>query len=292
MGDTAKVQSATERIQAGPRISEEELLSRVEEAPFGPRSKDLARAAAHYESLGGVGWGLFSVTPVIERGQGSLLYDADGRRYIDLLSGFSVSNLGNCHPAITAAIQEQAATLTHFFDFSHPQRVRLAERLSELSGIAGTPRVLFGATGSDGVEGAIKAARFYTGKPYVLVAKGDYHGATFGTIGLTSRKGMNANYYPGSTDGNVGFFGFPHPYREGLSEFGGFGAEALAELERSLTGTYSPYADGAGNLVAAILVEPFQSSSGYYIPPRNYLKELRRIADEHGILLIIDEVQT
>jgi 4-aminobutyrate aminotransferase-like enzyme len=106
---------------------------------------------------------------------------------------------------------------------------------------------------------------------------------------------MNANYFPGGTDAHVGFFGFPHPYRAGLRDAGGFGGvglEALEELERSLSGTYSPYADGAGNLVAAILVEPFQSSSGYYIPPRDYLKELRRITDEHGILLIIDEVQT
>ncbi|MDR2106008.1 MAG: aminotransferase class III-fold pyridoxal phosphate-dependent enzyme, partial [Coriobacteriales bacterium] len=207
------VPNARQRIEQAPRVTEDELLARIEQSGFGPRSRELAQAAAHHESLGGVGWGLFAATPVIERGEGSLLYDADGKRYIDLLSGFSVSNLGNCHPAITEAIQAQAATLTHFFDFSHPQRIRLAQRLGELSGIEGATRVLFGVTGSDGVESAVKAARAYTGKPYVLVAKGDYHGATFGTIGLTSRKGMNANYFPGGTDAHVGFFGFPHPYR-------------------------------------------------------------------------------
>ncbi|MDR1184699.1 MAG: aminotransferase class III-fold pyridoxal phosphate-dependent enzyme, partial [Coriobacteriales bacterium] len=175
--ETIRVLSAAERIAGEPRVAEAELLARVDEAPFGPLTKELARRAAHHESLGNVGWGLFPVTPVIERGEGSLLYDVDGKRYIDLLSGFSVSGLGNCHPAITEAIREQAGRLTHYFDFPHPGRVRLAERLGELSGIGGDTRVLFGTTGSDGVESAVKAARFYTGKPYVLVAKGDYHGA-------------------------------------------------------------------------------------------------------------------
>ncbi|MDR1083203.1 MAG: aspartate aminotransferase family protein [Coriobacteriales bacterium] len=292
MDENFQVISAAKRVQGAPRTTEAELRERIDRSDFGENTKGWARRAARCESLGGPGWGLFEAPPIIERGEGSLLFDVDGKRYIDLLSGFSVSGLGNCHPAITEAIQSQAAQLTHFFDFSHPLRIRLAERLGELSGIEGRTRVLFGTTGSDGVESAVKAARHYTGKPYVLVAKGDYHGASYGTIGLTSRRGMNAPYFPGGTGGNVGFFGFPHTYRQGLSEFGGYGMEALEELERSLSGTYSPYADGSDNLVAAILVEPFQSSSGYYIPPKEYLARLRDIADRFGILLMVDEVQT
>ncbi|MDR1015480.1 MAG: aspartate aminotransferase family protein [Coriobacteriales bacterium] len=294
MSEKPRTLSAVERAAGEARLTEAELLARIDNAPFGPKAQALAHRAARCESLGNVGWGLFPVAPVIERGEGSLLYDVDGRRYIDLLSGFSASGLGNCHPAVTEAIREQAGRLAHFFDFPHPERIRLAERLGGLSGIEGETRVLFGTTGSDGVESAVKTARFYTGKPYVLVAKGDYHGASFGTVGLTSRRGMNAAYFPGGTDAHVGFFGFPHEYRASLPdpEFGGFGMEALDELERSLKGTFSPYADGSGNLVAAILVEPFQSSSGYYVPPRGYLKRLRDICDEHGILLAVDEVQT
>jgi 4-aminobutyrate aminotransferase-like enzyme len=275
------------------RITEAELVARVDAAPFGEETKALARRAARIESLGGVAWGLFPATPVMVRGAGSLLYDADGKEYVDLLSGFSVSGLGNCHPVVTEAIRKQAGTLAHFFDFPTPERIRLAERLAELSGIEGDVRVLFGATGSDGVESAVKAARRHTGKPYVLTAKGDYHGASHGAIGFTSRAGMNAHYFPGGTGNPVGYFGFPHAYRAGLMAYGGYGPEALDELDRSLSGTYSPYADGHGNnQVAAILAEPFQSSSGYYIPPLSYLKELRRICDKYALLLIVDEVQT
>jgi 4-aminobutyrate aminotransferase-like enzyme len=274
-------------------ITERELIGRVDAAPFGEETKALARRAAKVESPGGVAWGLFPATPVIVRGEGSLLYDADGKEYVDMLSGFSVSGLGNCHPAVTEAIRGQAGKLAHFFDFPTPERIILAERLAALSGIEGDVKVLFGTTGSDGVESAVRAARRYTGKPYILTAKGDYHGASHGTIGLTSRAGMNANYFPGGTGNHVGYFGFPHEYRAGLKEYGGYGHEAIDELDRSLSGTYSPYADGSGNVnVAAILAEPFQSSSGYYIPPFSYLKELRRICDKYGMLLIVDEVQT
>jgi 4-aminobutyrate aminotransferase len=91
----------------------------------------------------------------------------------------------------------------------------------------------------------------------------------------------------------VGFFGFPHEYRAGLSEYGGDGMEALEALDRRLSGSFAPYAGGADNLqVAAILAEAFQSSSGYYVPPRAYLQELRRICDKYDLLLIVDEVQT
>jgi 4-aminobutyrate aminotransferase-like enzyme len=288
VGITTRAQNLAEDA----RLAKEAIAAHIENAPFGEKSKELARTAARYESLGNVGWGLFPVTPIIERGEGSLLYDADGKRYIDLISGFSVSGLGNCNPEVTKIIAEQAGTLTHFFDFPHPQRIKLAQRLSELSGIEGPSRVLFGTTGSDGIESAVKAARYYTGKPYILVARGDYHGASYGTISLTSRKGMNANYAVGGTANDVGYFGFPHLYREGLDTFASPGLESLKELEDSLSGTFFPYADGHGNLVAAILVEPFQSSSGYYIPPREYLQGLREICDRHDILLIIDEVQT
>ncbi|MDR2487019.1 MAG: aminotransferase class III-fold pyridoxal phosphate-dependent enzyme, partial [Clostridiales Family XIII bacterium] len=150
------------------RVSEQDLCARIGEAPFGGKTKALALRAVRSESLGGVAWGLFPAAPVMVEGRGSLLYDADGKEYIDLLSGFSVSGLGNCHPGVTEAIRAQAGTLAHFFDFPHPERIRLAERLRALSGIEGDTKVLFGTTGSDGVENAVKAACFFTGRPYVL----------------------------------------------------------------------------------------------------------------------------
>jgi len=270
----------------------EELHARVDAAPYGEKSKEYLHKVLQYESTGGACFGLFPVAPMIERAEGSILYDMDGKEYIDFLSGFSVSQFGNCDPQITKIIQEQAAKLTHYFDLPHPERVNLAEKLCKNSKISGNTKVAFGVTGSDGIELAIRAARYYTGKQNILVAYGDYHGVTYGTMALTSKGNMQPNFYPVSPDQHVGYFYFPHEYRTPDEEFSGHGMEAIKALERGLEGKETPYGDGMnGNNVAAILVEPFQSSAGYYIPPKAYLQELRRICDRFGILLIVDEIQ-
>lgn len=106
------------------KVSEEQLLKRVEEAPFGPKSKEWAAQVVKNESFGSIGWGLFNIAPMIERAEGPILYDADGKEYIDFLSGFSVSQFGNCQKEITKIIQDQAAKLTHYFDLPHPERVK------------------------------------------------------------------------------------------------------------------------------------------------------------------------
>lgn len=273
--------------------SAEQLHARVDAAPFGEKSKEYLHKVVQYESTGGACFGLFNVAPMIERGEGSILYDADGKEYIDFLSGFSVSQFGNCDPEITKIIQDQAAKLTHYFDLPHPERVTLAEKLCKNSRITGNTKVAFGVTGSDGIEIAVRAARYYTGKQNILVAYGDYHGVTYGTMGLTSKGNMQPYFYPVTPDQHVGYFYFPHEYRTPDEEFSGHGMEAIKELERALESKETPYSDGysgAGN-VAAILVEPFQSSAGYYIPPKAYLQELRRICDRFGIIMIIDEIQ-
>lgn len=274
------------------RVSTESLVERVNRSPFGEKTKAMLMDCIKYESYGGMAWALFDSAPVAERAEGSYVYDADGRQYIDYLSGFSVSQFGNCQEQITKIIQEQAAKLTHYFDLPHVERVKLSKKLCENSKITSAPtKVVYGVTGSDGIELAVRAARYYTGKPNILVAYGDYHGVTYGTMALTSKGGMQQNFYPVTPDQHVGYFYMPHAYRAG--DENGHGMEALKELERSLEGKETPYCDYRANLnnVAAILVEPFQSSAGYYIPPKAYLQELRRICDRFGILLIIDEIQ-
>lgn len=274
--------------------TDRELGDRIDRAPFGPKAKELARSWKEYESFGGVGWGLFDVTPIIERAKGAYLYDVDGKEYLDLLAGFSVSSLGECNEEITRIIRDQAGKLTHYFDFPHPERIKLAEKLCEKSGISGKTKVVFGVTGSDATELAIRAARYFTGQPYILTAYGDYHGVTYGTMALTSKGNMQEFFYPVSPIQMVGYFPFPHEYRTPEDKYPGYGMEAIKEFERLLDGKETPYTDGIGgiNNVAAILVSPFQSSAGYYIPPVEYLQELRRIADKFGILLIVDEIQT
>ncbi len=271
-------------------VTEADLLKRIEAAPFGEKTKQVARKWAQYESFGGVGWGIFDVTPVMERGEGAYLYDADGKAYLDLLSGFAVNALGECNKEVTKIIQEQAGKLTHFFDFPHVERVKMAEKLSKNSRIKGKTRVMFGVTGSDGIELAVRAARYYTGQPYILTAYGDYHGVTYGTMGLTGKGNMQPYFYPVLPDKAIGYFRFPHEYRSDP----GRAMDSIKEFGKLLDSKESPYTDGVNgiNNVAAILVSPFQSSAGYYIPPREYLQELRKIADKHGMLLIIDEIQT
>jgi 4-aminobutyrate aminotransferase-like enzyme len=275
------------------KVTEEALNKRIDATGFGPRSKELARKWAKYESFGSGGWGIFNVTPIIERSEGSFLYDIDGKEYVDFLSGFSVSQFGNCQKELTKIIQDQAAKLTHFFDFPHLERVTLAEKLCKKSKMSGETKVAFGVTGSDSIELAVRAARYYTGNPYILTAYGDYHGVTYGTMGLTSKGNMQPYFYPVTPNTNVGYFHFPHDYRKSTDSYPGWGIESLRSFRRALEGKETPFTDGVFGVsnVAAILVEPFQSSAGYYIPPKEYLQELRGICDEFGFLLIIDEIQ-
>lgn len=276
------------------KLNEQVLQERIKNAPFGEKTKNLAKKWAEFESYGGVGWGIFDVTPIIVKAKGAYLYDADGKEYLDLLAGFSVSSLGECNEEITKIIQNQAATLTHFFDFPHIERVKLAENLVKNSKIKSKTRVVFGVTGSDGIELAVRAARYYTGLPYILTAYGDYHGVTYGTMGLTGKGNMQPYFYPILPDKAVGYFHFPYCYRCPFDkEYPGCNMYCMKSFERLLDGKESPYTDGVNGIcsIAAFLVEPFQSSAGYFIPPAGYLQELRRIADKFGILLIVDEIQ-
>lgn len=285
-------------------ISTEELEKRLADMDYGGKqSKAWARRWLDVESRGQVGLSLFPIPPIIEHASSDRLYDVDGKEYIDLLSGFSVSSLGQNNPEITKIIQKQAAKLTHYFDFPHPERIKMAEKLTQMTPIKGKDsRVVFGVTGSDSVELAVRAARYYTGRPMVLTAYGDYHGVTYGSMPFTTKGGMWSYFHPiQPNDSGVGYFPFPYAYR---SPFGEPPADQSADeynlrkleayLEFLLESKESPYREGRSGItnVAAIVVEPFQSSAGYYIPPRGYLKLLRRLADEYGILLIVDEIQT
>jgi 4-aminobutyrate aminotransferase-like enzyme len=277
------------------KLSPEVLAERINRAPFGEKTKALAKKWSEYESYGGVGWGIFEVTPIMERGEGAYLYDADGKRYIDLLAGFAVSALGECNKEVVKIIQEQAGKLVHFFDFPHVERVKMSEKLTKLSRMSGKTRVMFGVTGSDGIELAVRAARYYTGQPYMLTAYGDYHGVTYGTMGLTGKGNMQPYFYPILPDKAIGYYHFPYCYRCWFDkEYPECGMYCMKSFDRLLESKESPFTDGANgiNNVAGILASPFQSSAGYYIPPVEYLQELRRIADKFGMLLIVDEIQT
>ena len=284
-------------------ITSDQINQRIARSPFGPKTKEWAERWLAVESWGQVGLGLFDLPPIIERAENDILVDADGKEYVDLLAGFSVSSLGQCNEQISEVIATQSRKLVHYFDMPHPERVKLAEHLVDITPIqGGKARVMFGVTGADGIELAIRAARFHTGRPMILTAFGDYHGVTYSTMALTGKGGMWAYFYPVQPQsGGVGYFPFPYPYQ---SPFGrapeGAGDErwCLDRLEDYFEYYFgskeSPYREVRNDItnVAAFLVEPFQSSAGYILPSPGYLKLLRKLADRYGILLIVDEIQT
>jgi 4-aminobutyrate aminotransferase-like enzyme len=285
------------------RLTEENIEQRFRQTSFGERAKAWTRRWLNVESYGQVGLSLFNLPPIVERAEHDILIDVDGKEYVDLLAGFSVSALGECNEEITKIIQQQATKLVHYFDFPHPERIKLAEKLVQLAPIkGGKARVAFGVTGSDAVELAVRAARYYTGRPFILTAYGDYHGVTYSTLALTGKGGMWAYFYPiPPQDTGGGYFPFPYPYQSpfGRAPEGESEEEwCLKRLEDFFAYYFeskeSPYREVKNDItnVAAFLVEPFQSSAGYILPSPGYLRLLRRLADKYGILLIVDEIQT
>jgi 4-aminobutyrate aminotransferase len=277
------------------RVSPEQLLQRVERSPYGPRSKEILRQNVTSESTGQVGFALFDCPPAIVRGSGALVWDADGKEYVDMLAGFSVSNVGHCHPAVVAAVSDQASKLLHYFDLPNEPREQLAGRLAALAPGDQAKRVVFGVTGADAVELAIRLARWYTGAPIILSAYGGYHGTTGGTMATTAKGGMWAYYYP-VLPGDTGHAKIPfsYPYRCPVGASPENCAEAcVGYTRRLLLGKESPFAEFRGHIsnVAAVLLEPCQASAGYIIPGDGYLRGIRDLCDEFGFLLIDDEIQ-
>ncbi|MEJ2088278.1 MAG: aspartate aminotransferase family protein [Gammaproteobacteria bacterium] len=202
------------------------------------------------------------------RGEGAYLEDQDGKRYLDALTGIAVCGLGHAHPAVTRAISEQAATLSHTSNlYEIPLQESLAKRLCDLSGM---DKVFFGNSGAEANEAAIKIARLYghrrdIDKPAIVAMDGSFHGRTMATLTATGNRKVQAGFEPLLS----GFVRAP---------FGD--AKAVAQIANN-------NAD-----VVAVLVEPILGEGGIIIPESGYLESLRGICDEHGWLLMLDEVQT
>jgi 4-aminobutyrate aminotransferase-like enzyme len=287
----SRLLSQRERMHASP----EQLLERVQRSGYGPASQDILREHVRHESTGQVGFALFDCPPAIVRGRGALVWDADGKEYVDMLAGFSVSNTGHCHPAVTAAVTEQAGRLMHYFDLPGDQRERLAGRLAALAPGVRPRRVVFGTTGADAAELAIRLARWYTGAPLILSAYGGYHGTTGATMATTAKGGMWAFYYPVlPADSGHAKIPFSYPYRCPVGAPPEQCADACLDFtRRMLLGKESPFTEhraGVSN-VAAILLEPMQASAGYIIPGDGFLAGIRELCDEFGFLFIDDEIQ-
>ncbi len=208
------------------------------------------------------------------RGRGSVIEDIDGNRFLDFCAGIAVNVTGHCHPRVVEAIQAQAAELLHYSasDFYLPVYAHLAAELERIAPMAGPTRVFLGNSGTEVVEAAIKLARYATGRQAIVGFLGGFHGRTYGSVSLTASK---AKYHAHFGPLLPGVYHVP------------FGSAGLDELEQRVFHRLVP-----ANEVAAIVVEPIQGEGGIIVPDDAFLARLRRICDQHGILLVADEVQS
>jgi len=218
---------------------------------------------------------------VIDHGDGAMLTDVDGNTFIDFTGGVGCLNVGHANARVTEAVQEQAARFLHtdFTIVPYETYVTLAERLVATTPISGQVKAAFFNAGTEAVENAIKFARAYTKRSAVIAFEGGFHGRTLLSLSLTSKT---------------------HPYKAGLGPFapdvyrvpfaqdyrGPDAADALAALERALV------TQVAAESVAAIVIEPVQGEGGFVVAPPEFLAGIRKICDDNGIVLVIDEVQT
>jgi 4-aminobutyrate aminotransferase len=226
---------------------------------------------------------------VAARGEGAMIEDPDGNRFLDFAAGIAVVATGHCHPEVVKAIQEQAARLIHMSgtDFYYENMVQLAERLAALVPGGVPRRVYFGNSGTEAVEAAIKLARYHTGRGQFVAFVGAFHGRTMGSLALTGSKNIQKKgFFPMMPGAHHVPYAYCYRCAYGKTP-DTCAVECVDAIETELFRTTLPPDD-----VAAIFVEPVQGEGGYVVPPQKFFDELRRLADEYGILLIFDEVQS
>jgi 4-aminobutyrate aminotransferase len=226
---------------------------------------------------------------VPRRALGSVVEDADGNLFLDCNAGIAVTSTGHCHPRVVAAVQQQAGELLHYSasDFYLPIYSRMCDALAATAPMSGPVRVFLTNSGAEAVEGALKLARYATGRPYVISFFGAFHGRSYGAMTLTASK---AKYHQGFGPLVPGVLHAPYAFNQVDPDTGARTHdpdETFSYLEDVLF-RYQV----APSEVAAIFVEPVQGEGGYIVPPAEWLVRLRELCDKHGILLVADEVQS
>ena len=228
---------------------------------------------------------------VAKSGRGIRVTDVDGNEFLDFAAGIAVNSTGHCHPEVVKAIQDQAAELIHMSgtDFYYEHMTILAERLSAIAPMPGPHKFYYGNSGAEAVECALKLARYHTGRQNIISFFGAFHGRTMGALSLTGSKPQQKRRFAPFVPG-VHHVRYPYTYRGttgGPEEQEAFALGCARYIEERLFKTILPPEE-----VAAIILEPIQGEGGYVVAPDNFLQEIRRICDRHGILLIADEVQS
>ena len=272
-------------VRAPPRLLLPRSLRRRRSSRSSPGP---AREPSSSEIIDTVSPSLTRAYPLAaESGEGYVVVDVDGNRFLDFAAGIAVASTGHSHPAVVAAIAQQAERLIHIAatDFYEPRYVEFSERLARIAPFAEQARVFLTNSGTEAVEGAIKLARFHTGRAGIIAFEGGFHGRTMGALSLTNSKiRQRAGFGP--LVPMVEHAPFPR-VRTWREHSGGDGTAELDVLRHTILGRLMAPSD-----VAAIVVEPIQGEGGYFLGPPAFLAGLREICDEHGILLVADEIQS
>ena len=258
---------------------------RIVVPPPGPRAREILARDETWTSTSYIK----EYPLVVHRGEGAMIEDVDGNRFLDFMAGIAVASTGHAHPQVVAAIKQAAEKFLHICgsDFYYESMAALCERLARLAPGPSKKRVFLTNSGTEAVEGAMKLARYATRRPAFIAFKGSFHGRTYGALSLTSSKvKQHAGFGPFLPE--VHHVPFAYCYR---CAYGKSPAECamycVDQIERDLFARHLDPGD-----VAAIFVEPIQGEGGYIVPPAEFLPALRALADRHGILLVADEVQT
>jgi 4-aminobutyrate aminotransferase len=221
----------------------------------------------------------------VARGSGAVIEDVDGNLFLDFTAGIAVTATGHCHPAVVAAIQDQAAKLIHMSgtDFYYEPEIALAERLAALAPGKSPKMIFFTNSGTEAIEGALKLARYHTKRSRVIAFYGSFHGRTYGAMSLSASKLVHRRGFsplvPDIHHAPYPRVSVPCPSPEQCT--------CIKPLEETVLKRTAPPDE-----VAAIFVEPVQGEGGYYPAPSCFLKALRMLCDKHGMLLVADEIQS
>jgi 4-aminobutyrate aminotransferase len=226
---------------------------------------------------------------VMDHGKGVQVWDVDGNRFLDFAAGIAVVSTGHSHPKVVEAIKEQAEQFIHISsDFYHEKWVQLAEKIDEIAPFQERAISFMTNSGTESVEAAIKLARYHTGRGEFIGFLGGFHGRTLGAVSFTASKPQyHKGFYP--LMNGVVHAPFPDPYHPLLNVQPGedYGETVVRYIEEEILGKIAP-----ADEVAGVLVEPIQGEGGYIVPTDGFFPALRELCDRHGIMLIVDEVQS
>jgi len=243
-------------------------------APPGPKARAVIEKDRRYSSPSYIK----EYPLVVERGEGAMVEDVDGNRYLDFMTGIAVASTGHAHPKVVRAIQDAAQKFLHICatDFYYPAFSDLCERLAGLGPGPGQKRVFITNSGAEAVEGAIKLARSHTRRSEIIAFEGAFHGRTMGAISLNSSKTKYRRHF-GPLLAGVHHLPYANPYRPRNWK------ESAEKLFRQRV---------APDEIAAVFIEPIRGEGGYVVPPVEFLQYWRDFCDEHGAVLVFDEVQS